>query len=84
MSESKIPTTDIQRSSDASDDPVANSIQRTLESVEDSKTKLNAYWEVLKIKPKKYKQTPSIDRLRKMMTQRQFDMLNINVGKSTH
>jgi hypothetical protein len=49
----------------------------TPEVIEDSKTKLNAYWEVLKIKQKKYKQAPSIDRLKKMMTQRQFDMLNI-------
>lgn len=44
-------------------------------SIEDAKTKLNTYQEILKIKPKKPQ--PTIDKLKKMMTQRQFDKLKI-------
>lgn len=44
-------------------------------SIEEAKTKLNTYQEILKIKPKKAR--PTIDKLKKMMTQKQFEKLNI-------
>ena len=44
--------------------------------VEESKTKLNTYQEILKIKPKQ--KTPEwAVKLKKMMTQKQFEKLNI-------
>lgn len=47
------------------------------EVVEQAKTKLNSYQEILKIKPKKQRHSPAIEKLKKMLTQRQFDMLKI-------
>ena len=54
-----------------------DTLKPSQEIIDECKTKLGSYQEILKIKQKKFKQKPSVDKLRKMMTQRQFDMLAI-------
>ena len=46
-------------------------------AVQESRTKLDAYYEVLKIKPKKQMSRPTIDKVKKNLTKTQFEMLKI-------
>ena len=46
-------------------------------SVSGSKMKLNDYYEILKIKPKKQESRSQIDKLKTMLTKQQYEKLNI-------